>query len=435
MNNRKVKINQIAYLNLKTYSKKDLPEEVEYLDTGNLTRNVISELQKYSIVDANLPSRAQRKAKKNTILYSTVRPNLEHYGFLENPPYNLIVSTGFTTIDTFDDTIDPKYLYYAITQKHLTNYLHTIATNNVSSYPSINPDDLGNLVLSVPENLLEQQRIASVLSSLDAKIELNNKINRELEAAAKTLYDYWFVQFNFPDKNGKPYKTNGGKMVWNEQLKREIPEGWEVSKLSDTLRILRGASPRPIDDYMSETGCPWIKISDATSINHWFIIGTKEYIKESGVKSSRELQPGTLILSNSASPAIPKIVQIRACVHDGWLIVDSYKNGLYNEFMLFYFENFRSKILNMGSGSIFKNLKTEYIKDLFIAIPPNNLLKKSQSIFDNIFKQVLANAMQNQHLSSLRDWLLPMLMNGQVTVQEAEERISMVAEQEVGYGK
>ncbi|HPX25635.1 MAG TPA: hypothetical protein PLG87_02415, partial [Treponemataceae bacterium] len=90
---------------------------------------------------------------------------------------------------------------------------------------------------------------------------------------------------------------------------------------------------------------------------------------------------------------------------------------------------------NMGSGSIFKNLKTEYIKDLFIAIPPNNLLKKSQSIFDNIFKQVLANAMQNQHLSSLRDWLLPMLMNGQVTVQEAEERISMVAEQEVGYGK
>jgi type I restriction enzyme S subunit len=252
---------------------------------------------------------------------------------------------------------------------------------------------------------------------------------------AKTLYDYWFVQFDFPNEQGKPYKTSGGKMVYNAELKREIPEGWEVKKLNDTLRIVRGASPRPIDDYMAETGCPWIKISDATAINHWFIIGTKEYIKEEGVKSSRELQPGTLILSNSASPAIPKIVQIRACVHDGWLIVDSYKNGLYNEFMLFYFENFRSKIINMGSGSIFKNLKTEYIKDLNIAIPPIHLLKKSKVIFDNIYKQVLTNAIQNQQLTELRDWLLPMLMNGQVTVKEAEESLSMAAEPSVEYKK
>lgn len=333
-----------------------------------------------------------------------------------------------TYILTAKDGFDIDYIYYSLKLelKRLKEKSQGSQTKFLTM-PILTNIILNNL------SIIIQKSISSVLSSLDDKIELNNKINRELEAVAKTLYDYWFVQFNFPDKNGKPYKSSGGKMVWNEQLKREIPEGWEVSKLSDTLRILRGASPRPIDDYMSETGCPWIKISDATSINHWFIIGTKEYIKESGVKSSRELQPGTLILSNSASPAIPKIVQIRACVHDGWLIVDSYKNGLYNEFMLFYFENFRSKILNMGSGSIFKNLKTEYIKDLFIAIPPNNLLKKSQSIFDNIFKQVLANAMQNQHLSSLRDWLLPMLMNGQVTVQEAEERISMVAEQEVGY--
>jgi type I restriction enzyme S subunit len=122
-------------------------------------------------------------------------------------------------------------------------------------------------------------------------------------------------------------------------------------------------------------------------------------------------------------------------VHDGWLIVDSYKNGLYNEFMLFYFENFRSKIINMGSGSIFKNLKTEYIKDLNIAIPPIHLLEKSKVAFDNIYKQVLTNAIQNQQLTELRDWLLPMLMNGQVTVKEAEESLSMAAEPSVEYKK
>jgi type I restriction enzyme S subunit len=205
-------------------------------------------------------------------------------------------------------------------------------------------------------------------------------------------------------------------MVWNEEVKRDIPDGWEVKRLENCMRIVRGASPRPIDDFMSISGAPWIKISDATSINHWFIIKTKEFIKEEGVKHSRELRPGTLILSNSASPGIPRIVQIRSCVHDGWLIVDSFKDGLYNEFMLFYFENFRSKILNMGSGSIFKNLKTEYIKDLRITLPPQDLLESSRDKFRCIADQILNNVQQNQKLTELRDWLLPMLMNGQVKV-------------------
>ena len=225
-------------------------------------------------------------------------------------------------------------------------------------------------------------------------------------------------------------------MVWNEELKREIPEGWEVKKVEDCMRIVRGASPRPIDEFMSESGVPWIKISDATSIDHWFIIETKEFIKEDGVKHSRELLPGTLILSNSASPGIPRIVQIRSCVHDGWLIVDSFKDGLYNEFMLFYFENFRNKILNMGSGSIFKNLKTEYIKELRITLPPTNLLESSQDLFRNFATQILKNVSQNQQLTELRDWLLPMLMNGQVKVMDEEENeLSMAAEPKIEYGK
>lgn len=346
---------------------------------------------------------------------------------------DVVLGYHLALITPDNDKLNGQFLHYWLNTKQAKRYFENNAGGSGQRCTLV-LDCIKSTPLYLPK-LSTQAKIAKVLSDLDNKIELNNRINRELETMAKTLYDYWFVQFDFPNEQGKPYKSSGGKMVYNAELKREIPEGWVVKKLNDTLRIVRGASPRPIDDYMAESGCPWIKISDATAINHWFIIGTKEYIKEEGVKSSRELQPGTLILSNSASPGIPKIVQIRACVHDGWLIVDSYKNGLYNEFMLFYFENFRSKIINMGSGSIFKNLKTEYIKDLNIAIPPIHLLEKSKVAFDNIYKQVLTNAIQNQQLTELRDWLLPMLMNGQVTVKEAEESLSMAAEPSVEYKK
>jgi type I restriction enzyme S subunit len=340
-------------------------------------------------------------------------------------------------VENDETKVRNDYLYYFFQTKPWF-------TTHGSTITRIYNDNLRSIKLNVPDSLFEQQKIASVLSALDSKIELNNRINAELEAMAKTLYDYWFVQFDFPfdfaqgkpNANGKPYKSSGGKMVWNEELKREIPEGWEVKKVEDCMRIVRGASPRPIDEFMSESGVPWIKISDATSIDHWFIIETKEFIKEDGVKHSRELLPGTLILSNSASPGIPRIVQIRSCVHDGWLIVDSFKDGLYNEFMLFYFENFRNKILNMGSGSIFKNLKTEYIKELRITLPPTNLLESSQDLFRNFATQILKNVSQNQQLTELRDWLLPMLMNGQVKVMDEEENeLSMAAEPKIEYGK
>uniref|UniRef100_UPI000484D7F0 restriction endonuclease subunit S n=1 Tax=Epilithonimonas tenax TaxID=191577 RepID=UPI000484D7F0 len=221
-------IYEIADLNKSTITAKDSFNFINYLDTSNLTKNKLDSLQ---YLESEFPSRAKRKVKTNTILYSTVRPNQEHFGIIENQiADNLIASTGFTTIDIVSNKINPKYLYYKLTQPFLTKYLQGIAENSVSAYPSIKPEAIGNLRFSFP-NLLTQQKIASVLSALDDKIELNNRINDNLEQMAKTIYDYWFVQFDFPDENGKPYKSSGGKMVWNEVLKREIPEGWEVKNI------------------------------------------------------------------------------------------------------------------------------------------------------------------------------------------------------------
>lgn len=264
----------------------------------------------------------------------------------------------------------------------------------------------------------EQKSIAAVLSALDKKIALNKQINAHLEEMAKTLYNYWFVQFDFPDVNGEPYKSSGGEMVFDETLKREIPKGWEVKKLKDAMQIVRGASPRPIDDFLSDNGIPWIKISDATATSTPFIFKTKEFIKSNGKQYSRYLYPNTLILSNSATPGIPRIVELECCVHDGWLIIENLTNGLFNEFMYFYFLNFKEKIINLGSGSIFKNLKTEYIKELDLIIPNEEILENAKIIFSDVFKKIKNTQKQNHQLIQLRDFLLPMLMNGQVSVAE-----------------
>ncbi|WP_264564402.1 restriction endonuclease subunit S [Flavobacterium sp. N3904] len=180
MSNRNVTIKKICKLNRETIRSNNQPDYINYLDTGNITRNKIDEIKNLINGIDKFPSRAQRKVQKNTIIYSTVRPEQEHFGIIENPIENLIVSTGFTTLDIIDETIDAKYLYYSITNKSITDYLNTIAANNVTSYPSLNPSDIGDLILQIPSNKIEQQKIAKVLSDLDAKIELNNSINDNL---------------------------------------------------------------------------------------------------------------------------------------------------------------------------------------------------------------------------------------------------------------
>jgi len=308
------------------------------------------------------------------------------------------------------------------------NFFRKTITNNafMTLRASLNEDIFSYLDLYLPP-YEEQKKIGDFLFLLNSKIELNYRINAELEAMTKTLYDYWFVQYDFPNAKGEPYKSSGGKMVYNEELKREVPEGWRIKTLDQVLRIVRGASPRPIDKFLSNEGMPWVKISDATSSNR-FIIETKQFILHEGVSKSRRVDVDTLILSNSATPAIPRIMKIEACVHDGWQIIDNYTGGLTKEFMYHYFENERPRIIHLGSGSIFKNLTTDYIKNLKIVLPPETILKKIAPQLKTISESIFIRTKENQTLSSLRDWLLPMLMNGQVKVKEAEEELRMVAE-------
>jgi type I restriction enzyme S subunit len=250
---------------------------------------------------------------------------------------------------------------------------------------------LRKVPVSLP-HLPEQRAIASVLSSLDDKIDLLHRQNQTLEAMAETLFRQWFVE--------------------------EADEGWEVKPLGNFVTVKRGGSPRPIQEYLSETGYRWLKISDATKENSPYIFEIKEHIKKVGLSKTTLLKSGSLVLSNSATPGIPKILQVDTCIHDGWLHFP--KSYFSNEFLYLLFKIIRPELLIQGNGSIFTNLKTDILKEYKIPIPDINELDNFQNSIALIFEKLLKNSNQIRTLTRLRDTLLPKLMSGEVRVQLAQ---------------
>lgn len=175
---------------------------------------------------------------------------------------------------------------------------------------------------------------------------------------------------------------------------------WVKCKINDICRIRRGASPRPIQDYISEQGIPWVKISDATSSGSRFIDSTNEYIKEDGKEKSRFIEKGTLILSNSATPGIPKIMGIDACVHDGWLIIDEFKN-VTQEFLYYSFIYERDRLLNLSNGSVFRNLKTDIVKNYEINLPGVNEQKAIAKVLSDLDEKIETNNKINKKLEEM----------------------------------
>lgn len=437
--NKIYSVYEIADLNKHSLTSKDTLDFINYLDTSNLTRNKIDVIQ---FLEVDFPSRAKRKVQNNTILYSTVRPNQEHFGILENIEIeNLIVSTGFTTIDVTSKSINSKYLYYKLTQPLVTKYLQSIAENSVSAYPSIKPETLGNLNFRFP-NLPTQQKIAAVLSALDDKIELNNTINAELEAMAKTLYDYWFVQFEFPNSEGKPYKSSGGAMEYNSTLKREIPKGWEDGIFVDIAKLIRGVSYTK-DDIKSFESSDDIKILRATNIHGNRIdLNDPVIVPSKFVKEEQLLNPFDILITMS-SGSIDHIGKNGFYYFDDKASFGAFcakvETELLNRFYVYLFMQskvFTITIKNECLGTNINNLNGSMVNNFKVLKPTDEILIRFNKIIAPIFEKIAINSKQNQELAQLRDWLLPMLMNGQVKVVDAEEQaMSIAAEPNITYAK
>lgn len=219
-------------------------------------------------------------------------------------------------------------------------------------------------------------------------------INENLEQQAQAIFKSWFIDF-------EPF---GGVM----------PADWQINKLGYFVEIKRGGSPRPIQNYLSDTGYRWLKISDVTSLDSPYILEIKEHIKESGLNKTVMLKQGSLVLSNSATPGIPKILDVDSCIHDGWLYFP--KSVLSNEFLYLLFKIIRNDLIMLGNGSVFTNLKTDILRQFEICMPSSNILVNFQTIISPLFDKMKNIARENQHLSVLRDTLLPKLMSGEIDV-------------------
>ena len=329
-------------------------------------------------------------------------------------------------IDNDESKILNAYLYYFYQTKPW------IMTDG-STIKRLYNDNLRDLKITFPESLQAQKKIAYILSTLDSKIELNNRINSELEKMAKTLYDYWFVQFDFPDENGKPYKSSGGKMIFDEKLKRDIPEGWEAEKMNELINTNNSGDwgkEEKNGNYTEKVVC--IRGADINGLNGKGELNPPtRYILQKN--SNKILKPHDLIIEISGgSPTqstgrmafitnatIKRFQNPLICSNFCKPISLKNEKFLYN-FAYYWDSVYENNILFRyeGKTSGIKNLLLESLTaSCYLVIPEKKILNKFYNLMENINTNKQLNLEENQKLAELRDWLLPMLMNGQVEVE------------------
>ncbi len=354
-----------------------------------------------------------------------------------------VINQALLRIRLNNTIVDDNYFLYLF-RIYIVNMI--VGKKGDSTIPNFPPlSVIKKLSFELPE-LTIQKRIGKLLYYLDAKIELNNRINAELEAMAKTLYDYWFVQFDFPNEQGKPYKSSGGKMVYNKQLKREIPEGWEVKTLEELGNFKNGVNYDPSNP--GAIACPIINVRNISSSSYFLKNEDLDtiYLRESDVKKYA-VHKESIIIARSGIPGATRLIADIAenTLYCGFAIhfeLYNYENKIP---VFFFLKSIEQLIQNGSGGTILKNVNQATLNALKIAIPKDNtIISKLNNAIQPMFSKINLIQKENQQLASLRDWLLPMLMNGQVTVKEAEEKLveldssteqrrSMAAEPETEY--
>lgn len=303
-----------------------------------------------------------------------------------------------------------KYLYYYLNQIDFSGLV------TGSSQPKLTRESLDSILLNVP-NKPTQDRVVDILWSLDKKIKLNNQINFELEAIAKLIYDYWFVQFDFPDENGKPYKSSGGKMIYNQDLKREIPEGWGAGKLSDfEQKIITGKTPSTNNKNNFDGVIPFICIGDVRG--NMYITKTEITLTEVGAayQAKKFIPKDAICVTCIASPGLVAFATSESQTNQQLnSIICGKKENRY--FLYFYLKDY-FKFTKAKMGNTFANMNKDDFSSILLPYPKDEIVDSFSEKVKSVFESVLLNSQENNSLIELRDFLIPMLMNGQVIVRE-----------------
>ena len=399
---KEYKLGDLIETNAKSIGKDYPYSKILYLDTGSITCNSIDSYQEFDLRKA--PSRAKRLVKQDDIIYSTVRPNQLHYGYITNPQDNLVVSTGFVTISCNKDLLCPKYFYYYLTQSQITEYLHSVAEASTSAYPSLKPSDIEALDIELPP-IDEQRRIASILSSLDDKIDLLHRENATLEQMAETLFRQWFVE--------------------------EAKEEWKEGKLGDYVDETIGGEwgkENPEGDFIKSVQC--IRGTDIADLSVGLATKTPiRYVKESKFEKI-EPRNGDIIMEISGGTENQSTGRVAYVNDDVKTLFDypiifsnfcrllrvkeehtyfiyCYLKYLYEQYEFFNLENGSSGIKNLDYKALLYEL----------TYPMPNDKQQILDFNDKVnvyFEKINRNKQQIQTLIQMRDELLPRLMSGEV---------------------
>ncbi len=366
-----VRLGNIASTNQSTYSSKEDWKFVNYLDTGNIKMNQVDEIQYINTSMDKLPSRAKRKVRFNSIIYSTVRPNQLHYGIIKNQPENFLVSSGFAVIDVDFDKAVPEYIYYVLTQQEITEYLQSIAEQSVSAYPSIKPSDIENLEVPLPDRKT-QEKIVSILKSIDEKIVQNNEINNNLEQQAQAIFDNMF-----------PNTSSGDKFIGDFIIPKRGKNLLSKNAILGDVPVVAGGLEPSTYHNVSNTQAPVLAIS------------------ASGANAGYVSLWNTPIWSSDSS-----------------YIDSSMTNDVYFWYVLL--KKRQIEIFDTQTGSAQPHIYPQHIATM----PITNISNDDISTFTNtvtpIFKRIGHNKAENVRLSALRDTLLPKLMSGKLDVSDID---------------
>lgn len=382
-------LGDIVSTNKMTFSTREKWDFVNYLDTGNITENVIDNIQCIDLTTEKLPSRARRKVKHNSIIYSMVRPNQKHFGIVKNVFDNFLVSTGFVVIDVNKEKANSDFIYYFLSQQKIVDELQAIAEQSVSTYPSIKPSDIEKLEINLPP-LDEQKRIAAILSALDDKIEINRKINENLEQQAQALFKSWFVDF-------EPFSADGTMpFAWR------IGSVGEIIELHDSKRIpLSGVQRAKMDKIYPYYGAT----SLMDYVDDYLFDGIYLLLGEDGT-----------VVDDKGFPIL-QYIDGRFWVNNHAHILTG-KLGFSVEELYLFFS--LTNIKPIVTGAVQQKVSQGNLKSLPVIIPTESVLRDFDALIQPLFSEIRNLRNENMNLTSLRDALLQKLMSGELDVSNID---------------
>jgi type I restriction enzyme S subunit len=381
-------------------------DKIEYIDTSSVTENRFSDVTIIPLNEA--PSRAKRVVRDRDIIYSTVRPVQRHYGFMTMPRPNTVVSTGFAVLTPIK--IEAKFLYYYLTQDYVVKNFDSIAETNTTTFPAFSPRLFETLEIVIPESNDEQSRIASILSSLDDKIELNLQMNKTLEYIAQAIFKEWFVDFRFLGFDG--------------ELADGLPKGWRTGRLGEMIEIRHGyafSGKDFVDDGNLVVRMGNFGINGGltfTPDNTKYYKGNvdKNFILNRGdllVVMSDVTQQGLILGNPGIIPTDDKVYLLNQRVGKVVLKCDHSKFFIY---FLMLSKGYKNWVINTANATTVLNTSPKRICDFTFILPDINLIKKFEDMVAPLYHKIENSINENDGLSTIRDTLLPKLMTGKIRV-------------------